>query len=454
MRDLLAAVLLLLVALSARAIGSVPISTQGQTEVCYTDCGNPVGSGGAGWHVFVSQQATCSAWAGHLNAINYLGRNDWSWSGTSYSAYGCALVSVVYGSLNSSVFSRAGATGCPANSTATGAQCACNLGFRPSGASCVAHTCEATALGFTGGGYGPYSTQAGALASKALCDGDTSSGSYGCTFAGVPTGASGEGSYWYSSPVQFRATGTVCNGGGTTWPSAPAAESAPSAVASGPAPETPPNPCETGTCPGTVNGTQVCVPCSFVTPDIVETQRDGAGATTGTTTTTTQCAGGVCTTTTTTRNGAGATTGTTTTVQGLADFCARNPTYPGCTGAGAQAGGSASGSSGGGGSGGTGTGVGVGTGGLRTAGSRTISDAVTDFKNAAMGTPLMSAASSFFTISAGGSCPTWTLDAQPVIPSVVAIDFMCSSWAAAILLAARAVLVIVASWFAWRRMVE
>lgn len=100
-----------------------------------------------------------------------------------------------------------------------------------------------------------------------------------------------------------------------------------------------PNPPPPGTCPGTVNGVTVFVPCTSGT-----TSGGGGSSTTtvsgGTTTTTasggsgtTSCVGSLCTTTTTTTvtaPGGGTTTVVVTGTTTLPDLCVTNPTNPLC----------------------------------------------------------------------------------------------------------------------------
>jgi hypothetical protein len=155
----------------------------------------------------------------------------------------------------------------------------------------------------------------------------------GCSGSGVAAGSSGGTNYVW---------GPFTSGGGTCAPSVSAP--APSTPASG-APA--PSPLEPGTCPGTVNGTAVVVPCSSsVAPSATTTTgaavtasapNSGAGAVgTSTTTGSTSCTGGICTTTstTTTIGTSGSTTTTpTTTTQPIESFCALNPGNAICRGA-------------------------------------------------------------------------------------------------------------------------
>lgn len=99
--------------------------------------------------------------------------------------------------------------------------------------------------------------------------------------------------------------------------------------------------CKSGTCPGTFNGQQLCLPCSDTnkTTSVTtssKTTTNGSGQTTGTsttTTTTTQDGSGITTTTSTTeKDGAGNTTGGSTEQDRKENdsFCKENPTSPMC----------------------------------------------------------------------------------------------------------------------------
>lgn len=106
--------------------------------------------------------------------------------------------------------------------------------------------------------------------------------------------------------------------------------------------------CTAGTCPGTVNGQSVCLPCdksketgTTTKTESSSTTASGAsspsssGTSSGSTTTKTECSGGQCkTTTTTTSTGADGTTTdkTTETTQPHSDYCTDNPKAEVCKG--------------------------------------------------------------------------------------------------------------------------
>lgn len=58
-------------------------------------------------------------------------------------------------------------------------------------------------------------------------------------------------------------------------------------------------------------------------------------------------------------------------------------------------------------------------------GGRTIGDAISDFADRVQNAGVVAAASGFFNVSGGGSCPVWTIPAVWVFPAVV-IDMQCN----------------------------
>lgn len=116
---------------------------------------------------------------------------------------------------------------------------------------------------------------------------------------------------------------------------------------SAPSTSTPATQCPVGQCPGTLNGNQICVPCSETKQETSSTSAEttasaasgaspGAGQTTSTSgTSSTTCSGANCTTTTTqtTVNPDGSSdTKTTTTTQPKSDYCTENPKAGACVG--------------------------------------------------------------------------------------------------------------------------
>lgn len=129
--------------------------------------------------------------------------------------------------------------------------------------------------------------------------------------------------YSATQAANYKHTGTSCVGSTT------------GGSGSGTAPAPNDTTCPTGKCPGVVNGTNVCVPCSgTATNDSKETtvEKDSTGATTDTETkdTSVTCQGNYCTINTQTTNASGGTTSNSKTVD-KGTFCEENPTHPACT---------------------------------------------------------------------------------------------------------------------------
>lgn len=260
-------------------------------------------------------------------------------------------------------------TTCPANSTLSGSTCQCNSGYQlgPDGQSCMrADACSASNLGDNV--MGPYTTAPGGASTFYTCgDGVTTGTQANCLIEHTRTMTGQVGGQWYQWVSSRRVAGPNCTpgAGGTS-----ATQPAPGA--SGPAFSEPrPEPCPTGQCRGSVNGTSVCMPCASQTstPTTTTTQ-NGSGTTTGTTSTSTTCTGSTCTTTTQTRDGSGTLTGTTTTTTTYGQHCAANPGAPQCNG------GSGTGTGGNGNGDGEGEGEGSSFGGSCAAGFSCEGDAV------------------------------------------------------------------------------
>lgn len=161
-------------------------------------------------------------------------------------------------------------------------------------------------------------------------------GSCSWSAGGVVPSVCANGKCYYYGP--FTSNGTACSGDGGG-PSPPEPEPAPPDDAS----------CVSkGQCPGTINGTKVCVPCSSKEGTTSESGSSSGSGTdssgnptgdTGTTNTTKEttanCTNGSCNTTTTTTvtNPDGSTTTTTETeAKPQADFCKANPGHIVCKG--------------------------------------------------------------------------------------------------------------------------
>lgn len=203
---------------------------------------------------------------------------------------------------------------CPTNSTSTSGSCVCNSGYKSNGTSCVTiGACDTIASGLnllnttvqSGSGVGSLTT----------CYG-------GCALTSNFGGTGTNNSWWLWPP--FAATGANCQGTDNN----------------GDDTDPPPLVCEKPKCPGTVNGTAVCVLCESTTaagPTTTTTAPSGAasapeGTTEGTTSSETVCQNGVCTTTETTRAPTGEVISEKETDRPADDYCAENPQAPSCEG--------------------------------------------------------------------------------------------------------------------------
>lgn len=219
---------------------------------------------------------------------------------------------------------------CPANSTATAGNCVCDVGFKGPLAGQNPTVCRPTTCGSRPNldrNAGPFTNQSDALIGLGVmhsyCDAIGPPGSpdadWGCTIRESLVGArQGPDGRWYSrflsaynaSSCNESATNDVVNApsGGVVGVDSPA-----SAPRFDP-PVAPATACAGSTCPGTVNGTQVCVACSrTVTAEVTSTIGTGASGVVGTGTTTSSsydCSGSVCVRSTTTTTGTSSTTTT------------------------------------------------------------------------------------------------------------------------------------------------
>lgn len=271
---------------------------------------------------------------------------------------------------------------CPPNSTLEGGSCQCNSGYQVSGGntSCLPippPPCEPPNV-ITDGVCGPppppppeCKIPLGSVSngSTAQYTGAGYGGGMGCFQQCISypsfSGRSPEGKYFAHGP--WTSTGATCSGTGSGSSPPPPSDptdpgSPPADPAAPPDPDPPPLPpapdqCKVGTCPGSVNGTTVCVPCSNTTSNSTnksnstsnKTNPDGTpnndpdpsnpsggspnGTTNSTSTNTTKCVGGKCTTdtkTTTTNPDGTTTTKTDKKEETQEDFCTKNPKSPLC----------------------------------------------------------------------------------------------------------------------------
>jgi len=241
----------------------------------------------------------------------------------------------------------------------------------------------------------------------------------------------------------------------------------------------PPDTCGPGQVMGTVNGKAKCAttgpagtpttapngnPTTSGPPGTVPTSPT---TTTGTSGTTTNPDGSTTTTTTTTTNysGGGSST-TTTTTNNYPDGHSTSSTTTTGSGPGSGNGSSSGGVSSGGDEGDgeenpcaanpAGEGCGgnpTSPGSIRTPGTRTVADVLSDARNAFMASGLGLAVGNFFTLSVGGQCPSWAW-AIPWLNAHVQFDVFCAAFAASALAVMKAVLMCVGAWFAFRTAME
>jgi hypothetical protein len=210
------------------------------------------------------------------------------------------------------------AYGCPSGSSpksGDSTMCTCGPGMKPSGGECVALDCNAEAAH-----YNAVTAATGKTSVASATKTGPSSGvcSNGCRITGEMTAQAANGLWVLYGPYR--------NGGACSVAEAP----------SGSNMETAPVACAKGTCPGQVNGQNVCVACSSssqggpsTSSSAPGTGASGAGGSSSTDSKT-ECADGQCTTTKTTRDGNGNVTGEETTTQDQSSFCQDNPNTPIC----------------------------------------------------------------------------------------------------------------------------
>ncbi|WP_369647180.1 hypothetical protein [Variovorax sp. V118] len=168
---------------------------------------------------------------------------------------------------------------------------------------------------------------------------------------------------------------------------------------------------------------------------------------------TTKCVASVCTTTTTTTTttSTGSTsTSTSSRTESIGDKCEKDPknkvcqkTQGGTGGATSQMGCEQNSSAEG--CGGEGSQIGE----LYGKKDKTVAQAFTKAKNALQASPVGSAVGGFFSVGGGGSCPRVSGNI-PFLNKVVVIDTFCSDFAAQMFAVVRAVLLMLATWMAFR----
>lgn len=334
---------------------------------------------------------------------------------------------------------------CPANSTSSGSQCSCNEGYEEkNGNSCELpppKTCNFGEIA-NSGYYDVGKSAAGSPAIMACLGGCES------IFDGAfPAGnALVGGEKHYFALGAYNKTGKECSGAG---------DDAVQGMTNLPA-----DTCGEGQVMGKVNNKNVCVkggdsdtPTSKPEPpkttetetkNTVKDKDESGNARETTTTVKTNSDGSTTTTvTTTTTNPDGSTSSTTTT-----------------TTTGGSGGTGSSGGAGGGSSSGEdkeendgGTVAGIDGKTFYTAKEKTFSSVLQSASEELKSSPLGNTFTGFFYVSGGGTCPvsTWNI---PYLNAVVAFDLMCERFVLDGLLMLKGVLLLVASFFAFRIAVE
>ncbi|WP_143074251.1 hypothetical protein [Roseateles sp. YR242] len=323
------------------------------------------------------------------------------------------------------------ADSCPANAEMGGGTCWCSAGFQPdgTGTACVPQCQVGNVLS---SGYYDIGTNAQATPLLWQCKNGC-----GANFDGEsPAGSAmvDNTKHWYAKG-QYLGNGIPC-----TTPS-----NAPEGLQVLPADSCDPAKYDKGT----FNGKTICTLKGTNTPatpapsassssssnSTTTNNSDGSTTTKETSTTTAANGSSTTTTTTTTTNPDGSKSSNTvvvTTPSPTSDddektACEKNPSDKGCGGSAATIGSSWT---------------------SKTAG-KSFSSVVSGFVGKVGGTPLVTATRGFFTVSTGGSCPTWSTSV-PYLNMSLDFTAFCSSTAMAAYLVVRAVLLVLASWLAFR----
>lgn len=267
---------------------------------------------------------------------------------------------------------------CPSNSTLGGGTCTCDGGYQENSdsTSCLPVTpppdpCLAPKVVVDGVCVDPPPPPECQIPLGSISNSSTqqyTADGYGggmmcfehCSSYPTTSGKSPEGPWSARGP--WTSTGVTCSGSGPSGGPSPTPPDTPPPPNGGPpdpdapTPQDPPFQCPTGQCPGSVNGTNVCVPCTQSQNNTTNTNNtnttttnpDGSpvtppeggtgpgsndGNTNTNTTTSTTCSGSSCVTTetTTTTNADGTTTTTNATQEKPKEtFCTENPKSPLC----------------------------------------------------------------------------------------------------------------------------
>lgn len=253
---------------------------------------------------------------------------------------------------------------------------------------------------------------------------------------GAAVGVPSEGrKHWSSTGVM---TGGTCE-------ESQATDAAPKAVD---------DPCPNGFS-GTVNGVQKCIAAE---PDkgiegVKGTSQTNADGTKIDTKETTRCQGSICTTTTnttTTTSSGTVTNSTSSRTESLSDKCAKDPKNDVCKKTQGGVGGATSSmtcdtNSSAEGCGGEGAAIGE----LYTKKDKTVGQVLTKAKNDLQSSPLGSSVTNFFNVGGGGSCPSIS-GTVPYVNATFTFNAYCGDTASKLFLILRTVLLMVATWAAFR----
>lgn len=358
---------------------------------------------------------------------------------------------------NGAAFSVTMATGsCPANSYGT-STCTCNAGFTDSGKNSCTAVPNCKAAGTTiSSGYYDTGTSMSAGPKVLVCSG-------GCQ--AIFDGTFPSGSARVGTATHYYAQGSYHAADGTCSPSdTPSISTAPTANTSVPADK-----CATGEVAGTINGKASCV--SSTTGNGTVSSVPGNTSTSGTSVAQNSDGSSDSTTTTTTSAPDGSTSTTATVTHTNANGTAGGSTST-TTGTGATNGTGSAGAA----NTGAGTGsnttpddgsnpcktnpAGSGCGGtpgdvpsLWTAKDKTVGTVLTNAKNTLMASGIGSGVSNFFTVQQGGTCPpsTWAI---AYFHTTISVGTFCTDFAAQMFLVIRGVLLLVATFMAFRAAIE
>lgn len=329
---------------------------------------------------------------------------------------------------NAPIFVQTGqAQACPPSSTDNGTDCTCNSGTIQSGNQCVAPDCQSGRLAASGSWE--FGTDPNRPILTACKDGCVVS------FDGVApdTFRLKDGVRHYLQKGSYYDTGEACQAGSGSGGNGPAELGDPDSGGA--------DTCPAGKVPGTVNGRRICVtpgdPSDQPGDTTTTTKNPPVNNPDGSTTTTTTTTGpnGEKTTSTTTTYPDGRST-TTVTVSGPPPKperepgpCEKNPNAAECVG------------------------NPVPVGQLPRGEKSDLRGAIEAGIAQVQATGLGGLADGMFTVSAGGSCPTWEATV-PYLDVSVEFDHLCTPGAATMLDIVRGVVLVVAGFAALRVMVH